>query len=103
MLTFPVQDLKQEIRTLEDLQLRHETASRRQDLDPDKMADRIKKLGMSLDLTNQRCQNYEAKVKELQGMYALLVVLELLYIYIVGKYFVSVIHTYQWDHFLEMT
>ena len=59
--------LKGELRTLETMLEQHESRGRQQNMDPDKMMDRIKKLGVSLDLTNQRCQNYEAKIKQLEG------------------------------------
>ncbi len=36
-------------------------------MDPDKMADKIKKLAMSADLSQQRCVKYEARIKELEG------------------------------------
>ena len=60
--------LKQEICQMEDLRQKHEVASRsRGDLDPQKLQDKLKKLEFSLDLTNQRCAKYEARVKELEG------------------------------------
>ena len=59
--------LKQELRDLEDLHTRHEANRGRQELDPDKMADKIKKLAMSADLSQQRASKYEAKIKELEG------------------------------------
>ncbi len=36
-------------------------------MDPEKMADRIKKMSCSLELTNQRLQNAEADNKKLKG------------------------------------
>ena len=62
-----INKLKQEIRDLEDLHTRHEANRGRQELDPDKMADKIKKLAMSADLSQQRASKYEAKIKELEG------------------------------------
>lgn len=62
-----IASLKNELRNLEDLHLRHEANKGRQEMDPEKMADRIKKLVMSADLSQQRCQNYEVKIKQLEG------------------------------------
>ena len=62
------QSLKEELRFLEDsVRDKPRPSLGRQEMDPDKMADRIKKLGVSLDLNNQRCQKYELQLKELKG------------------------------------
>ena len=62
-----IQLLKQELRDLEDLHTQHDANRGRQEMDPDKMADRIKKLAMSADLSQQRCMKYEARIKELES------------------------------------
>ena len=65
---FLFQTLKEELRVLESLNAQHEAnRSRHQTMDPEKLMDRIKKLSVSLDLTNQRCTNYQAQIKQLEG------------------------------------
>jgi hypothetical protein len=62
--------LKNELSALENIASRHDTLTgfrRPTDIDPQKLQDHIKKLSVQMDLTNQRCSNYEAKVKILEG------------------------------------
>lgn len=64
--------LKNELNALENVALKQDTLTgfrRPADIDPQKLQDHIKKLSLQLDLTNQRCSNFEAKVKTLEGRY----------------------------------
>jgi len=69
MISLLIQVLKQELHQLETAQTKHILPRGKQERDPDKMADRINKMSVCLDLTSQRCDKYEAKIKELEGRY----------------------------------
>ena len=73
-----MQLLKQELSQLEEAQTKHILPGGPKDRDPDKMADRIKKLRVCLDLTTQRCEQYAAKLNQLEGRYSMLFVNRLL-------------------------
>jgi hypothetical protein len=65
--------LKNELSALENIASKQDTLTgfrRPADIDPQKLQDHIKKLSLQLDLTNQRCSNFEAKVKALEGHYS---------------------------------
>ena len=53
---------------MEELNTKHDQLGlQRQNVDPERLIDHIKKMSVSLDLTNQRCQNYQRKIKDLEG------------------------------------
>ena len=69
IIFFVTQNLKQEMRTLENLQSEHSSSKRRQDMDPDRMLDRIRKLEFGKDLAEQRCDKFQVRIKQLEGVY----------------------------------
>jgi uridine kinase len=66
--------LKNEIAALESATFQTEvflSSSRRLNEDDyHKMEEHVKKMSLQLDLTKQRCANYEAKIKTLEGLLA---------------------------------
>ena len=63
--------LKSELSSLEAIASRQDVVSgnrRQNELDPQRFQEHLKKMSLQLDLTNQRCLNYEAKNKSLEGI-----------------------------------
>jgi hypothetical protein len=65
--------LKIELDALENIASKQGTPTgfrRPTDIDLQKLQDHIEKLSLQLDLTNQRCSNFEAKVKSSEGNFS---------------------------------
>lgn len=63
--------LKSELSSLEAIVSRQDVVSgnrRQNELDPQRLQEHLKKMSLQLDLTNQRCLNYETKNKSLEGI-----------------------------------
>jgi len=63
--------LKTELNSLENIASRQDVVTgirRPNELDPQRLQEHLKKLSLQLDLTNQRCVNYETKNKSLEGL-----------------------------------
>ncbi|CAH1796064.1 unnamed protein product [Owenia fusiformis] len=61
-----IKNLQKEVRTLEDLHQEHHNNARKQEMNPDKMAQKIKQLSLNLDLTKQKMEKFELQNKTLQ-------------------------------------